>query len=201
MRNLMQNDLKMSYLMTAKICHDLAAPLGSLGMGLESLDLDETGQMLMHSYFLSNFKLRFYRLFMTSNIDGPSLFEFVPLLNEYAKNQKINLNWSKNILEAQDFKGDIARLLMGVVYLFMEPLIRGGDCFVTLTEDALTIKSSGPICPIRDTYKRILSGDDIPHDEYSGRTIFPIFLMQLAKNAHCTPYFNSSDEFIEISFK
>ncbi|MBP9752368.1 MAG: hypothetical protein KBD31_00955 [Proteobacteria bacterium] len=194
-----QNDL--AYLMTAKICHDIAAPLGSLGMGLESIHMDETGKMLQHSYFLCNFKLRYYRLLMTSNINGPSLFDFVPLLNEYAKTQNINLHWSKSILESEVLKGDISRLLMGMVYLFLEPLVRGGDCTVDLTNESLSIESTGPICPLRDMYKKILFGEELHKDDINGRTIFPVFLMSLAKKAECNVNFKSTETSIAIEFK
>ncbi|CAO5677135.1 MAG: hypothetical protein HEEMFOPI_01070 [Holosporales bacterium] len=191
----------LAYLMTAKICHDLAAPLGSLGMGLESLDMDNSYKMLQHSYFLCNFKLRYYRLLMTTNINGPSIFEFIPLLNEYAKTQNITLYWSKSILESEALNGDISRLLMGMVYLFLEPLIRGGNCSVNLTNESLSIESTGPICPLRDTYKKILSGETLPKNEINGRSIFPVFLMDLAKKAGCSVVFKTTEASILIEFK
>jgi hypothetical protein len=195
----MNPDLKISYLMTAKICHDLAAPLGSLGMGIESLPLDDLTKTLFHSYFLSNFKLRFYRLFMTPNEEGPSVFEFIPLLNEYAKNQNITINWSKNISESEEIKGDVARLLMGMVYLLMEPLVRGGDCTITLTKEKLEIISKGPLCPLREMYKKILSNDIIGNDDFNGRNIFPIFLMELVKKLGFTFQFEHLDNKIIVT--
>lgn len=182
----MQSTNEIAYLMTAKFCHDLAAPLGALGMGLECLPENDFAKMLYNSYFLSNFKLRFYRLFMTTNPKGPQICEYVPLLNEFAKAQNINLMWTKPFLDAPELEPIISRALMGFVYTMMEPLVRGGDCTIDLLDDGICISSNGPICPMRDTYKKIFLNDDV---DMNGRTIFPYFLMSLLNDGHYNLHF------------
>lgn len=190
-----ENDL--TFLMTAKICHDLAAPLGALGMGLESLPQNDMTKMLYHSYFLSNFKLRYYRLLMTSSSRGPQVAEFVPLLNEYAKEQKINLIWTKTFLEMSESAIDayIMRIVMGFVYLLIEPLVRGGDCTIDLTEDGLIITCQGPICPMREAYKKILQGEDI---DINGRSVFPYFLRKLVEEGKYQLDFQESSNSLSV---
>lgn len=176
-----END-NLTHLMIAKVCHDLAAPLGSLGMGIESLEQNKVSDILKHSYFLSNFKLRYYRLLMSTSETGPQIYDFVPLLNEYASTQKINLIWTKNFLDAPNISGDIARLVMGFVYLLIEPLVRGGDCTVDVTSTDLRIHSSGPVCPLRDVYKSILRGEDA---DVNARSVFPYYLMLIVNKLAC----------------
>lgn len=176
-------DLKLAYLMSAKICHDIAAPLGAVGMGLESIQDDELSQMLMQSYFISNFKLRFYRLFMTSSENGPEPHEFISILNAYAKHQNIELTWSQSILDAQFIQGDHARFLMGFVYLLLETLIRGGICHVDINESGLILEASGPICKLKDHDKDVLLGESAPLK--TARNIYSHLLIILLKTQSC----------------
>lgn len=186
----MQSTNEMTYLMTAKFCHDLAAPLGALGMGIETLPENDIVKTLYRSYFISNFKLRFYRLFMTTNPKGPQICEYVPLLNEYAKAQNINLIWTKPFLEAPELEPIISRALMGFVYIMIEPLVRGGDCTIDLLDDGICIQSSGPLCPMRDTYKKIFLKEEV---DVNGRTVFPYFLMSLLNDGLYTLQFEEQN--------
>ncbi|CAO4838792.1 MAG: hypothetical protein CNLJKLNK_00863 [Holosporales bacterium] len=191
----METSNDMAYLMTAKICHDLAAPIGALGLGLESLPEDDIVKMLYGSYFISNFKLRFYRLFMTPHPKGPQIYDFVPLLNEYAKMQNINLIWTKNFLNVPELEPTISRAVMGFVYLVMEPLVRGGNCSVDLLEDGLWIEANGPLCPIRDTYKKIFQDETI---EINGRSVYPYFLLNLLKEGGYAFHYEEHQNAIKI---
>ena len=187
------------FMMTAKICHDLSAPLGAMGMGLESVtdgDSDTIG-FVYDSYSTLEFKLNFYRTLMTPGDNGPAASEFVSILNKYAKSKNITIHWQN--LDDDTFKKSTSRLLMGFTYIMMEPLIRGGDCYVKAVDNnKLTITSKGPVCPIREEYKNTLNTAHADQHEVNTRNIMPAFLIMIANNAGYTTHFKAGDGSIQI---
>lgn len=188
------------FMMTAKICHDLSAPLGAMGMGLESLkDGDtDTVEFVYDSYSTLEFKLNFYRTLMMPGDNGPVLSDFVNILNKYAKNKNITIHWQD--LDNDTFQESTSRLLMGLTYIMMEPLIRGGDCYVkAVDKNNLTIISKGPVCPMREEYKHILNANHTDQQAVNTRNIMPAFLITLANNTGYTTLFTEENGIIQLT--
>ncbi len=188
------------FMMTAKICHDLSAPLGAMGMGLETLkDGDtDTVDFVYDRYSTLEFKLTFYRTLMMPGDSGPVLSDFVNILNKYAKNKNISIHWQD--LDNDTFQESLSRLLMGFTYIMMEPLIRGGDCYVKAVDDKnLIITSKGPIFPMRDEYKNILNANNKDQYTVNTRNIMPAFLIMLANSSGYTTHFTEEDGAIQLS--
>jgi histidine phosphotransferase ChpT len=189
------------FMMTAKICHDLSTPLGAMGMGLESLKDNPTDaiEFTYDSYNALEFKLSFYRTLMTPGFRGPELSDFVNLLNQYAKTKNITIHW-QNLNNTFFFQDGVSRLLMGFTYIMIEPLIRGGDCYVNaLNDENFIISSKGPICPIREEYQKILNMDNIEQQIINARNIMPAFLITLANSFGYGTNFQKENETIQLS--
>jgi len=165
----------MLYLMTAKICHDLATPLSAMGMGLEAVEETEITKIIKQSLEASIFKLKFYRDFLNHSMEGPLVSDFVPLLNEYAKQHQVQITWPSFLT----CEGDKARILMGLVYMMIESLARGGTVLVREKEEDYTLVSEGEVCRLRDDYKDVLQKNLGNH--FNARSVMPYFLKSLAK--------------------
>lgn len=165
----------MLYLMTAKICHDLATPLSAMGMGLEAVEENEITKIIKQSLEASTFKLKFYRDFLNHSTEGPLVSDFVPLLNGYAKQHKVQIEWPPFL----NCEGDKARILMGLVYMMIEPLARGGTVTVSEKDGDYTFVSEGDVCRLRDDYKDVLQKRLGGH--FNARNVMPYFLKNLAK--------------------
>lgn len=193
-------DSQTLFMMTAKICHDLSAPLGAMGMGLESVkDGDtDTVNFVYDSYSTLEFKLNYYRTLMMPGDNGPVLSDFVNILNKYAKNKNIKIHWQD--VDDETFPKGTSRLLMGFTYIMMEPLIRGGDCYIKVVDAKnIIITSKGPVCPMRDAYKNIFNAKNKDQYIVNTRNIMPAFLISLANDAGYVTQFTEENGEIQLS--
>ena len=172
------DNLNFTRLMTAKIIHDLASPLGAIGMSVELVNDVEVRSILEKSYFLCDFKLKFYRLMFSTSESGPNMQEAIALLNSFALHQGIDLNWHNTLDNIGELTVNSAFMLIGFVYLCLEMLIRGGNFSVEMTDDRLFLKASGPICKVRANQRKILMKENAEMPD--ARNIFVYFLMHLA---------------------
>ncbi|HCU06257.1 MAG TPA: hypothetical protein DIC42_01545 [Holosporales bacterium] len=196
----LMSESEILFMMTAKICHDLSTPLGAMGMGLESLkdEATDTIQFTYDSYNALEFKLNFYRTLMMPGAKGPELSDFVNLLNKYAKTKNITIHWQD--LNCLFFQEGTSRLLMGFTYMMMEPLIRGGDCYINaINKNNFIIISKGPVCPMREEYQKILNMNNIDQHAINTRNVMPAFLINLANSLSYTTSFQKENETIQLS--
>ena len=116
-------------MLMAKFCHDLASPLGSLGLGLEMLNEEvahsETTKTLQESCETAQLKLRFYRLLFTYKA---SLSEVQSVLERLAHLKSIHLEWQGVCLDDDR----LSPLLLGLFMIGSETLIRGGAIKIIL---------------------------------------------------------------------
>jgi hypothetical protein len=174
-------NLNFTRLMTAKIIHDLASPLGSIGMSVELVQDPDVRSILEKSYFICDFKLKFYRLILSTSQSGPNMTEAVALLNSFALHQNIVLNWGNTIESINDSLPYSSSIIIGFIYVCLEMLIRGGNVSVEFKEGGFILKAFGSICKIRENHKRMLQ-DEIGETP-DARNIFVYFLMHLVKES------------------
>ena len=116
-------------MLMAKFCHDLASPLGSLGLGLEMLGEEvspsETTQALQESCEVAQLRLKFYRLLFTYKA---SLSEAQAVLERVCHLKSIRLEWQGLCLNDDR----LTPLLLGLFMIGSETLIRGGTIKIIL---------------------------------------------------------------------
>lgn len=177
-------NLKFTRLMAAKIIHDLASPLGSMGMSVELVEDQDVRSILEKTYFICDFKLKFYRLILSIPKSGPNMREAQALLNSYALHKHIVLNWGNTIENISGLSPSSSSIIIGFIYVCLEMLIRGGNVNVECKEGGFILKASGSICKIPENYKRMFQPEI--SETPDARNIFIYFLMHLIKESGMT---------------
>jgi len=180
--------------MAAKLCHDLATPLGALGLGLEmalegvderTIDKD-TQDLLLNSSNTAKLRLKTYRALLSLGPESPTFQETQESLNLMCQEQKIRLNWHINSILIPN--GLFCRVLLGLGLITTESLIRGGIISLHLNpvgEDNINIviTAEGPMVQLRPGYMEILNSDQSLLHQTS-RTILPFYIKMLTTQYH-----------------
>jgi histidine phosphotransferase ChpT len=165
-------------LLTAKLCHDIASPLGALGLGLEMLKesgIDpEIYQTLQESCEAAQLRLKFYRLFFN---EQANLSDVQTLLERMAELKSVKFEWQGLWLEDDR----LSSLLLGCTHLALEALIRGGDIKVTLN-DQITIEAEGPNVQWRSDCLEAISDFSKGLKTPDVRVIFIVYLHHISNN-------------------
>ncbi len=139
---MMSQDLQLMYLMCSKFCHDLAAPIGAISIGLEMLDEnpepDSPQSLLVHSVQSAMNKLELIRCLSgyATYPNRPTLTETRSILDKCIDPDKVKINWLADISES--ICGTPARLYVALIILSADALPRGGS--ITLNKDySLTV--------------------------------------------------------------
>ena len=197
-----KNAEELMYLMSAKVLHDLASPIGSIGMAIDSIEDDSIRAMLEESYFSCDFKLKFYRMVFSYSPHGPSWQEGISLLKRYADYKKISIDGYNAVRTITPPEGDASRLLLGLTFVCMESLIGGGQCELSVNQAGFFIKVSGPICRIRDGYHKLLKSSDVESvEKIDPQNIFVYFLVMLGKKNNNAILFEKQDNAISLCIR
>ena len=123
-------DTKLSELLCARLCHDLASPLGAASAGLELLEDcndPETLGLVSASMGAATARLKFLRATLGPANEIPHTPKLLgDLIRAYlsgAVTGGIALDWTS---ELPDIDGDTARLLLNLVLIARDALPRGG---------------------------------------------------------------------------
>ncbi|KIL98222.1 hypothetical protein CCC_01283 [Paramagnetospirillum magnetotacticum MS-1] len=123
-------DTKLSELLCARLCHDLASPLGAASAGMELLedgDDPETLALVSASMAAATARLKFLRAALGPANDMPhtpkSLGDLIRAYLNGAVTGGITLDWSS---DRPEMDGETARLLLNPVLIARDALPRGG---------------------------------------------------------------------------
>lgn len=147
----MLEQLTLASLMCSKLCHDLAAPLSAISIGLDMLpeatDPDAPQKLLQYSVQSAMNKLELLR-FISGGINSsnfPTLDEAIKTINKSIEADKIKLYWQCPIDDA--VKGQAVRLLSILIVLSIDALPRGGT--ITIHPN-FSIEVAGPYVKFND---------------------------------------------------
>lgn len=171
----------------SRICHDLATPIGALGLGLELLrdqDLSpdhlKTLSLIDESLSAAKNRLTLFRFLLGQDQgeDGPLMINILPCLQTHWQSSRLTLQTEG--LDA--LRGTAARFTLGTILTASEGLPRGGDLLVCLHDKTLEIKLQGTHVDFPQSSFEILAGKEQPA---SGRALFPWYTAILAQVLSC----------------
>ena len=126
----MQSDLQLMYLMCSRLCHDLAAPLSAISIGLDMLpesdDPDGPQKILQFSVKSAMNKLELLRCLSghTSSEDKPAFTDAVRIINKSIDLEKFQIDWLCRIEDT--IPGNAVRLIVAIILIALDCLPRGG---------------------------------------------------------------------------
>lgn len=177
-------------LLMAKVCHDIASPLGALSLGLEILENDSnqnlpTLPILNESCGLAQLKLRFYRQLFTAS---PNFIEIKNLIESVCENKSISVSWQGSYLQDEE----IASLLLGIVIISTDALYRGGIVVIDLSQ--LQIQGSGLILQWHPDVLKALINPHFSLETANERTILISYLHIICKKFNKSIAYSSVEE-------
>lgn len=155
----MQYDLDLAYLMCSRLCHDLAAPLSAISIGLDMLpeveDPDDPQAILRYSVKSAMNKLELLRCLggYTSSPEKPTFTDAVRIINKSVDSDKYTIDWRCPIEDS--LSGSAVRLIVAIISIALDALPRGGN--ITIHPD-FSIELSGPYVKLSDEVGHALTG-------------------------------------------
>lgn len=168
-----QDDMKLAELLCARLCHDLAGPVGAASAGAELMEEEgdsETARLVALSAGWAAARLKFFRAALGPGGNPQTTAALRDLAGAYLKtassgaNTDIVLAWS---CAAASLDADRARLLLNLVLLARDALARGGRIEVTVSAPAagglgLSVAAHGPAASLGDEAHGVLTAGASP---------------------------------------
>lgn len=182
----MSQDLQMMYLMCSKLCHDLAAPIGAISIGLEMLDEnpepDSPQALLLHSVQSAMNKLELIRCLSgyATYQNKPTLSDIKTVLDKCIDPDKTKINWLADNIDA--VQGTPARLYNALMILASDALPRGGS--ITLNKD-YTMTVTGSLVKFPEATLEAIKGR-VALSDIDSRSVLGYFIKQLADQLNTT---------------
>jgi histidine phosphotransferase ChpT len=178
-------DTKLSELLCARLCHDLASPLGAASAGIELLEDGsdpETLELISASMSAATARLKFLRAALGPANDLPHLPRVLgDLIRAYlggAVTGGIALDWSS---ERSEIDREMARLLLNMVLIARDALPRGGRitarCVMEANGDAgLRVSATGEGLGLSAEARLVLVDDAPPSGPRGAQAWFALHL-------------------------
>jgi histidine phosphotransferase ChpT len=183
----MSDQFVLMHLMTAKLCHDIATPLGALGLGLEmaigSEKIDnDTQDLLLTSSETAKLRLKVYRALLTASSNSPTFSDVKQIITDLCHNSKVRLAFDIKAAMLPD--GLFCRLVLGATFMIVEALHKGGVLSIHIKPSPsdesmeLMLVSEGEMVQLRPGHMETLKGEQ-PLKDQSSRTILPFYLKMM----------------------
>lgn len=132
-------------LLSSRLCHDLANPLGAIQNGLELMELSGAHrtpefELTVNSVQSANARLNFYRIAFGPNKSGnSSARETAKILTDVYANTRCQVQYKI----AQDISLEQAKLLFLLVLCLESSLPRGGQILLTANSSSFIVAANG----------------------------------------------------------
>lgn len=161
-------------LITSRICHDLASPLGAICNGLELLGLSDINHMpeislLNESVDAANARLQFFRIAYGTVAEGAMIMPDAvqQIIRGYLANKKTQAYWE----HPQAIPRIDAKLMLLLVQCLETALPYGGEIYLDLIEGTWQLRGYGQL-KIGTPIWSLLSGEDIDAELLSSQVHF-----------------------------
>jgi len=163
----MKETLEQLQLMGGRLCHDLAAPLGALSLGLEMLteqkltqEQSEIISLIQQSVDSTKKRLDLFRFLLGygQTEDKPLMSEILAFLTRYWQDSRLTVQ-TEGI---NQLKGTAARFVLALMVTASEHLPRGGELVIQLNEQTFILALKGTGAEISPETTQILAGQSSP---------------------------------------
>ncbi|MGE5504952.1 MAG: histidine phosphotransferase family protein [Actinomycetota bacterium] len=164
------DDLRLAELLCARLCHDMAGPVGAAAAGAELIEDGiadpETMSLVAASAGGASARLKFFRAALGPAAEAPqALTGLRDLVDGYlataASAPRIALDWR---CEPATLAGEAARLLLNLVLIARDALPRGGAVAVSVTgrPGRLAVVARGEPAALGDEVRAVLAEGRAP---------------------------------------
>ena len=183
------NDLHLTSLLCARLCHELVSPVAAINNGLELLAddpdfRDEAMKLLNHSASEVARRLQFLRSAYgtaSGSVADQSLDEALSLARTFFSNEKFEVSAPSGGLA--DAPKGYTQLALNLILCVTEALPRGGRIEVGPTQSldraGLIVRGHGAVIKTDEQFRRCLADEMNPLDA-DPRTVQPLFTARLA---------------------
>lgn len=187
-------------LISSRICHDLASPLGAIGNGLELLELSGISQtpemaLLNESIEAANARIQFFRISFGATAEGAMLSPEVigRVLTDYYADKRVNVRW-EHLLSVPRSTG---KLLLLLVQCAETALPYGGEIRVYQKGDLWFLEGKGRLNMTSQVWQ-IFTGNSLNEPLQSSEVQFEL-ATELARQSALRIHVNKTDETLQIS--
>jgi len=188
-------DLKLTALMSSKLCHDIIGPVGAVNNGIELLQdesnadmRDQAVALISQSAGEAAARLQFYRLAfgLASGMGADvSLRDARTLCRTHMSYGKVELDWPDDAGGAENMSKDGIKVLCNLATISASALPRGGKLTISgnVSENRWDFEfhASGPRAGLReDVMKTLLEGYD--EDQLTAQNVGAQYLMAICAN-------------------
>ncbi|MBV1865886.1 MAG: histidine phosphotransferase [Rhodobacteraceae bacterium] len=189
-------------LVSSRICHDLASPLGAIGNGLELLELSGISQtpevvLLNESIEAANARIQFFRISFGAVSEGAMLSPEVirRVLTDYYADKRVNVRW-EHLLSVPRGTG---KLLLLLVQCAETALPYGGEIRVHHKGNQWLLEGKGRLNMTKPVW-RIFAGHSLSEPLQSSEVQFEL-ATELARQSALRIKVNKTDETLQISLE
>jgi histidine phosphotransferase ChpT len=204
--------LELSELLMAKLCHDLAGPIGAINNGVELLKdpspafYKESVELVEISAKDAVARLMYYRHAYGINRNGAgiSVLALKELVGNFYKNKNLTFTWPESHGDADSLnliKNELAKLLLNMILLVAGSLIHGGNIVIKIknqkTNFGVKVRGEGKTVKLHEYLHRPLIAD-FKESEIDTKNVQSCLTHILAKRLGVETKVEISDSSIEI---
>ncbi len=201
----MTDKIKLLELMSARMFHDLAGPIGAVNNSLEFFDTENEEikakalEIVRSSSNEAILRLKYFRqAYGPINDKEMALNDILPLIEEFLAKTKVKLTCSNeaNII----ISSDIAKIILNFVIIALGSMIYGGVLEIILHKKELKIKFDGKDLILSEDTISLLNGD-LSYIALSSANIQIYYTHMMIKEANHTIVTNKTSSTAEFTIK
>lgn len=183
-------DLRITELLSSRLCHEFASPIGAINNGIEMIEefddsmLPDALPLIGSSAKMVAARLSFYRMAYgaAGNQSIVSFADLMALANAYFAEGRTTLIWPDSAI-APSLADGWAKLLLNMLPLAADTLPRGGELMISLDEESghcrIAVSAVGEGARVSEEC-RLAMVPDVSLDTLTPRSIHAYFTSRLA---------------------
>lgn len=201
----MIEQIKLLELMSARMFHDLAGPIGAVNNSLEFFEEENPNirekalEIVKSSSAESILRLKFFRqAYGPANDSEIAINDIKPIVQDFLKLTKVTLTWNSSDLGM--INSYAAKTILNFIIIALGTMIHGGNLGITKTNKELKINFNGKNMIFPDETKMLLNGE-LSHITLSSANIQLYYTHMAINSAKHKLQINQTTDNIEFILK